>query len=262
MLEGKNTPDHDNGKHIFLPEDLILEILVRLPVKSLIRFKSVCKEWKPIITDPNFAKSQLNHSKTSKCMSSSFVIIRSDNSMFMLNLDLNNLASRKTEDIKGKFVPISPRFNPSLERQGYNILCSFKGILCVYVCDTENIFMWNPNTNESRLIPSPGGTLRMIGFGYVSSTNDYKIVLVSWSTFIKVYSFRENKWHKKDYTSTCQYLYDINTKAMFNSTYLSTLVLIKKKFRSDQKISNQIRPDQIRKIQIRSEITKNKKQLQ
>ncbi|KAL2928361.1 hypothetical protein RDABS01_007229, partial [Bienertia sinuspersici] len=43
------------------------------------------------------------------------------------------------------------------------------------------------------------------------------------------------------------------SKAMFSSTYLSTLVLIKKKFRSDQKNSDQIRPDQKNSDQIRSD---------
>ncbi|KAL2944899.1 hypothetical protein RDABS01_033246 [Bienertia sinuspersici] len=149
----ENTSSSINSSWSCLPEDLILEILKRLPVKSLIRFKSVCKDWKSIINDPNFGKSKQTHSKTSEYLSSSYIILRSDNSMFTLNLDLNNLAGRKNR-----------------ERKGYNILCSFNGVLCVHICDTENIFMWNPITDEARLIPSPSGMdltrIRLIGFGY------------------------------------------------------------------------------------------------
>ncbi|CAI9784455.1 unnamed protein product [Fraxinus pennsylvanica] len=40
--------------HLFLPEEITIEILSRLPVKSLLRFKCVCKTWFSIIQDPKF----------------------------------------------------------------------------------------------------------------------------------------------------------------------------------------------------------------
>ncbi|MCI24237.1 F-box/kelch-repeat protein, partial [Trifolium medium] len=43
----------------FLPEELIIQILLRLPVRSLLEFKCVCKSWKTRISDPKFAKSHL-----------------------------------------------------------------------------------------------------------------------------------------------------------------------------------------------------------
>ena len=48
-----------------LPEEVMLEILLRLPVKSLLRFKSVCKHWLSLISDPNFAKLHFERSSTS-----------------------------------------------------------------------------------------------------------------------------------------------------------------------------------------------------
>lgn len=39
--------------------DLIVEILLRLPIKSLLRFKCVCKSWLSFISDPHFVKSHL-----------------------------------------------------------------------------------------------------------------------------------------------------------------------------------------------------------
>jgi len=42
----------------YLPDELITQILLRLPVKSLIRFKSVSKSWCSLISNPSFAKSQ------------------------------------------------------------------------------------------------------------------------------------------------------------------------------------------------------------
>ncbi|KAI9127039.1 hypothetical protein K1719_001598 [Acacia pycnantha] len=46
----------------FLPDDIILHILKRLPVKSLIRSQCVCKHWKNLIKKPSFIAEHLHHS--------------------------------------------------------------------------------------------------------------------------------------------------------------------------------------------------------
>ncbi|GAB2265421.1 hypothetical protein Dimus_000478, partial [Dionaea muscipula] len=51
---------HDHHGHRYLPQDLIFEeILPRLTVKCLLRFKTVCKEWCFIIPSSQFAKSHM-----------------------------------------------------------------------------------------------------------------------------------------------------------------------------------------------------------
>ncbi|AES87234.1 galactose oxidase [Medicago truncatula] len=42
---------------LYLPHELIIQILMRLPVKSLICFKCVCKSWFSFISDPHFENS-------------------------------------------------------------------------------------------------------------------------------------------------------------------------------------------------------------
>ncbi|XP_045791344.1 uncharacterized protein LOC123886050 [Trifolium pratense] len=42
----------------FLPEKI--RILLRLPVRSLLEYKCICKSWKTLISDPKFAKRQLH----------------------------------------------------------------------------------------------------------------------------------------------------------------------------------------------------------
>ncbi|XP_024626772.1 F-box/kelch-repeat protein At3g23880 [Medicago truncatula] len=47
---------------VFLLDDLIAEVLSFLPVKPLLRFKSVSKSWKILISDPTFVKLHLKRS--------------------------------------------------------------------------------------------------------------------------------------------------------------------------------------------------------
>ncbi|KAI8561469.1 hypothetical protein RHMOL_Rhmol04G0342200 [Rhododendron molle] len=48
-----------------LPHEVVYDILSRLPVKPLCRFKSVSKSWLALITDPHFIKSHLHQSMKS-----------------------------------------------------------------------------------------------------------------------------------------------------------------------------------------------------
>ncbi|XP_030551741.1 putative F-box protein At2g19630 [Rhodamnia argentea] len=59
--KSSGTTDDDS---IVLPEDLLIEILKRLPVKSLCRFRCVSTSWRSLISDPRFIDSHLTHSAT------------------------------------------------------------------------------------------------------------------------------------------------------------------------------------------------------
>ncbi|KAI3930854.1 hypothetical protein MKW92_012096, partial [Papaver armeniacum] len=45
---------------VLLPNDVFLEILMCLPVKSLLRFKSVCKSWYALIKSSDFIHRHAN----------------------------------------------------------------------------------------------------------------------------------------------------------------------------------------------------------
>ncbi|CAM0947182.1 unnamed protein product [Alopecurus aequalis] len=58
----------------FIPDEIVFEILLRLPVKSLTRFKSVSKSWRTIISDPRFIRLHLKQSSKNQQKHSSFLI--------------------------------------------------------------------------------------------------------------------------------------------------------------------------------------------
>ncbi|KAM3311015.1 hypothetical protein ACQJBY_031589 [Aegilops geniculata] len=57
-----------------IPDEIVFEILVRLPVKAIIRFKSVNKTWHAIISHPFFIGSHLQQSAKNQQRKPSFLI--------------------------------------------------------------------------------------------------------------------------------------------------------------------------------------------
>jgi hypothetical protein len=57
-----------------MPDELMSEILVRLPVKSLLPFKSVCKTWHSTISSRSFISTHLQRSMSDHQRRPSFLI--------------------------------------------------------------------------------------------------------------------------------------------------------------------------------------------
>ncbi|EOY05504.1 F-box and associated interaction domains-containing-like protein [Theobroma cacao] len=57
--------ENTSGSLLLLPDEIVYDILPRLPAKSLQRFKLVSKPWGSLISDPNFAESHLHRANTS-----------------------------------------------------------------------------------------------------------------------------------------------------------------------------------------------------
>ncbi|KNA05716.1 hypothetical protein SOVF_187030 isoform A [Spinacia oleracea] len=183
-----NLPDHI----------LIEEILARLPVKSLIRFKSVCKYWLSIISSRKFAKSHLK-----------FSVLRLQ---FLFLPYCHDYCGKGNG---GNFLSLPYKESCSVKdlvRLGCGYIEDFPvlvgschGLICV--CDKEEYAgkfgLWNPATEEHREITNPDNIpdVKAYGFGYVSSIDDYKIA----STFATrsgkfrgfyVFSARNGKWKR------------------------------------------------------------------
>ncbi|XP_057419150.1 F-box/kelch-repeat protein At3g23880-like [Lotus japonicus] len=178
-----------------LPEELVVEILSCLPVKSLMRFKSVSKSWKSLMSDSQLVKLHLHRSFCR--MNADFSHVR-----FVTECDIHN---------SGSSSYVSPRSMTSLlERadteaesadiSGYRLIGVCNGLICLkstkfrrkYCYHT--VYFWNPATRS--LSSSP--TLRSFGdfgFGYDSSTDTYKVVHVyPEQTALHVYKMGDNCW--------------------------------------------------------------------
>ncbi|XP_043721154.1 F-box protein CPR1-like [Telopea speciosissima] len=166
-----------------LPEDIILVIFSRLPVKSLLRFRSVCKLWYALITDPDFVQMHLSRSLATN---TNLILILKRYPKF-LYVDLNVCKQEAAVELNCPFKsPI-----------GYRILASCHGLLCMFDDDgvvsdfrkeeVYDTFLWNPSTRTHKKLPftlvefpinSYYAHVTAYGFGYDPTTDDYKVIRV------------------------------------------------------------------------------------
>ncbi|XP_004301891.1 PREDICTED: F-box/kelch-repeat protein At3g06240-like [Fragaria vesca subsp. vesca] len=153
-----------------LPEEIIVNIISRLPVKSLVQFTSVSKRWHSIILfDPHFT-TQLRRNKT--LTRRLLPYSRNGNPGKLKSLD------SETKSVKKVNFPFKRRF--------VTLLGSCDGL--VFVVDENHaksfrVHVWNPLTGFVKELPNPGFStdfdldLRAYGVGYLPATNEYKVIL-------------------------------------------------------------------------------------
>lgn len=83
-----------NKRNNFVPahfgDDLIIEILLRLPAKSILRFRAVCKGWRSITTDPSFLAKYALHQPLKVILYTS--LYESDSTGDNINITLDTMA--------------------------------------------------------------------------------------------------------------------------------------------------------------------------
>ena len=164
----------------FIPQEIILQILYCLPVKSLVKFTLVCKTWQSLITSPCFINTHL--AKTlSKPLSSQPLLIRHftdspKKEHYFLHLNHESLDIHQT--LKS---PLEPRKNlyPRIVGTVHGLICLSDDIFGY----TYRIMLWNPLVRKSIELPTPNVTFNEVGpymftlgFGFDAKKNYYKVV--------------------------------------------------------------------------------------
>ncbi|CAI9118803.1 OLC1v1020416C1 [Oldenlandia corymbosa var. corymbosa] len=142
------------------PEDLITDILVRLPVKSIDRFRRVSKSWQSLLSSPRFIKDHLAFHNLGDPEKLIFTDA-SDHSPVMLTFTTENRGGSRNNGVSKKLIC------PSLPRNEW-----------------------------------------AKGLGYDESSDDYKIVTLSYfytdnehepdcaETFVDIYSVKMKTWKR------------------------------------------------------------------
>ncbi|XP_022717734.1 F-box protein CPR30-like [Durio zibethinus] len=187
-------------KHV--PSDLINDILSRLPVKSLLRFKCVSRGWCFLINDQNFIKLHLKRSTQSNSHSSLVIVQYTKLSL----VDLSSLL------VVEEVVDDSLK---QLFRGPIKVLGICNGLLCLSNSAYNCNILWNTSTREHLTLPPvpensllyrTPKTMKLFGLGYDPIDDDYKVIFVSQTFQSKhkgiFYSLRSKSWGKiHDYSN-------------------------------------------------------------
>jgi hypothetical protein len=126
-----------------LPRDLLTEILVSLPVKSLLRFRcSVCKSWKSLISSPRFISMHTQHSESTS------------NYAHILHCSRDYETPYKLLHIDGSFNEFQELGYPCQFRGYYQVL-DCKGLILFRTFDNESHILWNPVIRMCLTLPRP-----------------------------------------------------------------------------------------------------------
>ncbi|KAK4271139.1 hypothetical protein QN277_019876 [Acacia crassicarpa] len=211
MMKKKEVEADDS----LLPQEIIRDILTRLPVKSLIRFQCVCRHWRDLFKDPSFIADHLHNSNHQNpyilCQLTPWHDYRWN--MHFLGSDM--------QVWRFQMPPLIEHLNRG------KIVGSSNGLLCVKTYRLQHSFLlWNPAIKEVKLVPEIDfcrkfyrrGTYS-IGFGFCPSLNDYKIVITfvknDYFEMFKVYSLRSNSWKEVKYgLDACKIYYRVTVNGV------------------------------------------------
>ncbi|PHT77438.1 hypothetical protein T459_20960 [Capsicum annuum] len=129
----------------YFPEEILVEILIRLPVKSLVRFRCVSKSWKTLISDEYFKAKHCNHAKKNKKILIARMLF-DDVGIGHWDFSCSYYSCCLSSPLSSA-RPLQKLGCPS-NHNGYNKICCCDG-LSLLLCPSGGYLLWNPSTNES-----------------------------------------------------------------------------------------------------------------
>ncbi|KAL3628762.1 hypothetical protein CASFOL_027808 [Castilleja foliolosa] len=150
-------------------EDLMLCVLARLPVKSIFRFKSVCKPWNHLFSTQEFVKMQL---------------------ISVFNIESNE---KKAKILDHPFDNTQVRID---------IVGCCRGLVCIK--RGQEFILWNLAMNLFKTVsPLKDHNSVRLGFGYDAEGDDFKVVRIVLKykrnfgicvSCVEVYSVNSDSW--------------------------------------------------------------------
>ncbi|CAJ2672905.1 unnamed protein product [Trifolium pratense] len=163
-----------------IPLDTIQEtILCRLPVKSLLRFRCICKPWDSLISkDLKFAKKHLRVSpKRQHLVTTTTPSGAEDLTMSVMSCPFDSLNLHSNLHSKSTQLDYSPILSSKYHD---GLVASSDGILCFTV--NGRAVLYNPCIRKLQELPyidlphKKGSTYYAFGFGYDPFIDNYKVV--------------------------------------------------------------------------------------
>ncbi|KAK1371636.1 F-box domain-containing protein [Heracleum sosnowskyi] len=194
-----------------LPTELLAEILVRLPVKYILRCRSVQKSWNCFIKSPVFIGLQLNYQKqiisgNHNYSYPKYLFFEYEDS-FDLSIRFDDVQCE--EYCKLEFLRGLPNHDAWFALS-YGLIC-MSTILLTGHDHNRNVYLWNPLIKKYKTLPeSPLPPTKnwqaweALAFGFLPEVEDYVVIHIikpclpphPQSVIIGVYSLKTNSWKK------------------------------------------------------------------
>ncbi|KAK9084688.1 hypothetical protein Sjap_025099 [Stephania japonica] len=154
-----------------LPPEVILEIIARLPIRSLLQFRCVCKAWRTLAQDPYLLLNyQIRSTQNNPCL-----ILHSESSLH----DQLHIIDEDHHNNQALPSKLNHHFNSAMPN--FDIRGSFNGFLCL--TDTQvpdTTYIYNPFIGESIQLPPviKHFTYQRValGFGFDRVSKAYKVI--------------------------------------------------------------------------------------
>ncbi|XP_021750212.1 F-box protein At3g07870-like [Chenopodium quinoa] len=178
MLESSSSSNSGVAKVSDLPGSILINIFGRLPLKTVINCKFVCKSWRSLISDSYFYQVYSHHIPTTvffevKEMSSS-----------LLNLKEISVIDRQSCGIAKMQLTTNSRDHVvDIRNMNIQLGNGCNGLICLRGVKTgEPSLIWNPITRQVIVVPKPATTADdnnvVAGFGLCGHTNRYKVLRI------------------------------------------------------------------------------------
>ncbi|KEH25332.1 F-box protein interaction domain protein [Medicago truncatula] len=197
---------------VILHDDLIVEVLMFLDIKSLMSMKCVSKSWKTLILDPDFAKMHLKKQST---RTSHLAILSnmSEGSGECRAVPISRLLESNSHSIT-----LTDPYHQFFYKDAGRVVGSCNGLVCMQDCyfaeyHEHSFSFWNPATRTKsetlvsfRNYPKPRKNVCNFTFGYDISIDTYKIVFLCLkrddsdliATAVRVFTLGDNDWRDID----------------------------------------------------------------
>ncbi|CAN0890449.1 F-box/LRR-repeat/kelch-repeat protein At2g27520 [Linum grandiflorum] len=212
----------DQRRDYFLPQDLVADILPRLPTAAAgVQLRCVSKSWRRLLSDPKFIHRQL------------YLDDDKDRAVMITRLDLRDVSRLRYSSLSDD--TLLPKTTPYHDHEGLRyldvpaaevhtggdpplwryqqIVGCCNGLFCIADISrspqtssrTTDLILWNPSTSETKLLPNShynvaSKVIPSLGFGFDSRTGNYKVLRklenddTHDSSSIEIYSLRNGSW--------------------------------------------------------------------
>ncbi|KAK6142305.1 hypothetical protein DH2020_022653 [Rehmannia glutinosa] len=196
----------------YLPQEVVIQILTKLPPKTLIKFRCVSKTWNSLISSPYFISMHTQQTLLSDSGTNQIIVRRyskdQNSEVYSVHLD------KEDQFPDDKNIRIEYPFRDCI-RFYYRIVGSCNGVFCLFddlFGQADSILLWNPVIKRKVILPAPQASFEnmeyymfVLGFGFDVVNNDYKVVRMAYiqgdngyivPPEVEVYALSTKNWHK------------------------------------------------------------------